>query len=274
MKQGARLSSTEAQLNSERQDKRHIQSDLDAARAQIVRLESAISAEEAKQDALRIAATQALEEAREAFQKQLARQLDDERQMAERRLDAEQVLTRDLQREVEAMRASRTPVAMSPIDGAPPTPMLVSPAMSVHELLTDTADLPSSQYNQQAMALQRINDALRRKTAEAEALSGEVTSLVAVRDALAEEADRLRQRADQCTQVESALAEVSERLTASLELLQERTEELEALKSDMEDVKSMFRQQVTEMLDKIRVLSEPQAPVQSLPVNDAEEQST
>ena len=261
-------------MNTERQDKRHIQSDLDAARAQIVRLESAISAEEAKQDALRIAATQALEEAREAFQKQLARQLDDERQMAERRLDAEQVLTRDLQREVEAMRASRTPVAMSPIDGAPPTPLLVSPAMSVHELLTDTADLPSSQYNQQAMALQRINDALRRKTAEAEALSGEVTSLVAVRDALAEEADRLRQRADQCTQVESALAEVSERLTASLELLQERTEELEALKSDMEDVKSMFRQQVTEMLDKIRVLSEPQAPVQSLPVNDAEEQST
>jgi len=39
-----------------------------------------------------------------------------------------------------------------------------------------------------------------------------------------------------------------------LELLGEKTEEVEELKSDLQDVKQIFREQVTQMLDTIEAL--------------------
>jgi len=44
------------------------------------------------------------------------------------------------------------------------------------------------------------------------------------------------------------------RYHAALELLGEKTEEVEELKADLQDVKQIFREQITELLDTIEKL--------------------
>jgi len=50
------------------------------------------------------------------------------------------------------------------------------------------------------------------------------------------------------------MGDISTRYHAALELLGEKTEEVEELRNDLQDVKQIFRDQVTELLDKIEQL--------------------
>ncbi|CAM6128727.1 unnamed protein product [Calypogeia fissa] len=121
---------------------------------------------------------------------------------------------------------------------------------------------PSPFVRGSGASLEQLEAQLRQKEGELSSCFQRLAALESTRDSLAEELVRastqgevLRTEAGYLPGLRAELDSLRRRHTSALELMGERDEEVEELKADLSDVKQMYREQITMLVNQIERLS-------------------
>ncbi|KAK4780336.1 hypothetical protein SAY87_016442 [Trapa incisa] len=118
-----------------------------------------------------------------------------------------------------------------------------------------------SPYYVKSMTPSTFEAALRQKEGELASYTSRLASMESIRDSLAEElvkltaqCEKLRSEASVVPSIRAELEALRRRHSAALELMGERDEELEELRADIDDLKEMYREQVSLLVNQIQTL--------------------
>ncbi|PKI67864.1 hypothetical protein CRG98_011763 [Punica granatum] len=119
-----------------------------------------------------------------------------------------------------------------------------------------------SPYYMKSMTPSAFEATLRQKEGELASYMSRLASMESIRDSLAEElvkmtaqCEKLRSEASTVPGIRAELEALRRRHSAALELMGERDEELEELRADIADLKEMYREQVSLLVNQIQTLS-------------------
>ncbi|XP_020106216.1 golgin candidate 5 [Ananas comosus] len=119
-----------------------------------------------------------------------------------------------------------------------------------------------SQYFLKSMTPNAFEAALRQKDGELQSYMSRLASLESIRNSLAEDLvkmtekyEKLKVEAAVLPRLRDELDALRRRHSAALELMGERDEELEELRADIVDLKEMYREQVSLLVNKMQMLS-------------------
>lgn len=124
-----------------------------------------------------------------------------------------------------------------------------------------------SPYYMKSMTPSAFEATLRQKEGELASYMSRLASMESIRDSLAEElvnltaqCEKLRSEAAAVPGIRAELEALRRRHSAALELMGERDEELEELRADIVDLKEMYREQVSLLVNQIQKLGSSMRP--------------
>ena len=122
--------------------------------------------------------------------------------------------------------------------------------------LSDTASTATAQGG--ITSSERMSAAIRQISSELASAKEEIALLARDRDQARDEIVELlrevksrRDSEERCAELEQEIESMRAREQTTLELLGEETEQVEELQDDVDELKSMYRQQIQELIEKI-----------------------
>ncbi|XP_062507855.1 TATA element modulatory factor-like isoform X2 [Corticium candelabrum] len=263
----SRVQTLDTQTSSHRQEKSRLAAEVELLQARCDSLEESLAADRAKYTVLQSEHARVIEESkREKIV--LEQQFEQERARAE--VESQKAITAMKQRDAQL---SRQQSLSSIVSSGPSSPMSLVPTIylpSQDEILEHSLHVHSPHGSVSLKSrpeksggsrttlqpvLEALQSQLKQREGEVHTLQSELISMEKARDALGEEVVSLSTRSNELalqvtklSELRSQNQEVEQRYAALLQMYGEKAEEADELRLDLQDVKSMYRQQIEQLL--------------------------
>ncbi|KAJ3291881.1 TATA element modulatory factor 1 [Borealophlyctis nickersoniae] len=284
----SRISSLEAQVSHERQENSRLALEMEAGRKRAIELEEVAIGATTKLEHAKAEHVNALEDAKENYQRMLHLQLEKERERQEEKQKSDDWARQNRELDKQKLRldigSRRTSYATSPgpIPRRDSSAALEGPSSSFTRV--NSMDSPGGMMTglTPAAVIERLHSSVKQLEGQISSLQTQLQMATQTRDGLADELVKLtnenetmwvlcvysgsiKQLCDSylstrkatMSKLQSAEKEKEDlniRYLAALELLGEKTEQADELRADIQDMKDAFRVQVTELLAEVDML--------------------